>query len=71
MLTRHQQKAVEFRAYAVQARAKAAGAVLPQVQETQLRVAEKWEALAEFEDMYVRGALARMAALQDPKATPS
>ena len=72
MLTSHEQRALEFRALAATARASEAASPLAQVQERHAAAAARWDALAEFEDLYVRNAEARRQALEpDAEAVPA
>lgn len=70
MLSHHELKAEQYRAQAALAREKALATSLPRVRETEERAAARWETLAEAEDLYIEGALARAASLRE-KLTPA
>jgi hypothetical protein len=63
-MKRHEERATGFRAQAALAVERGAAAVLPSVRETQARAAAAWEALAEAEDVQLRAADKRKAALE-------
>ncbi len=64
----HDAKAAECRALAARARDRASASTLPSVREREDRGAARWEVLAGLEDLYIRGARARSAALRDRTA---
>ena len=61
-MTRHEDRAIEFRAMASRAREAGGDASLANVREAHERAAKRWDALAELNDGFVEGALARRAA---------
>lgn len=72
MLTSHEQRALDYRALAAGARGSSAASSLAQMKQRHDAAAARWEALAEFEDLYVRNAEARRQALvPDPDALPA
>ena len=64
MLSRHEERAQEYRALAAAARASGGATDLVLVQDRHDAAAARWEALAAFEDLYVRNAEARRQALE-------
>lgn len=53
MLTRRPDLAVQYRLFALGARERSQGSLLPRVQETHARAAARWDALADIEDLIV------------------
>jgi len=53
MLKRHEERAADFRVFAIAARDKSRLSALPRVRELHERAAVRWEALAELEDLFV------------------
>ena len=60
-MQKHLERAAEFRARALQATEALNATPLPMVRERLARAAASWEALAEAEDVAVRGKAARLA----------
>jgi hypothetical protein len=70
MLKHHQQRATDYRLLATQARQNALAALLPRVVEKLQAAAARWEALAELEDLIIKSAAARTAALEAQASSP-
>lgn len=68
-MLKHIERAAEFRARALQATEAANATQLPMVRDRLARAAASWEALAEAEDLAIRGKVARLPPVADDLET--